>query len=170
MRIAVGSLNPVKEAATAQALGDRAEAITPVSVDSGVSEQPRGRSETITGAENRASAALVATESDYGVGIEGGVAEVDGADGLFLIMWAAVTDGQRWGRGGGPTLRLPEEIAVRVHAGEELGPVMDDHLGAEGIATDQGAAGVLTDGTIDRESALAHGVSAAFGPFLADVY
>lgn len=170
MRVAVGSLNPVKEAATAQALGDRVTETLPVAVDSGVSEQPRGRSETISGAENRATAALAETDCAYGVGIEGGVAGVDGAEGLFLIMWAAVTDGEHWGRGGGPTLRLPAEIAARVRDGEELGPVMDDHLGTEGIATDQGAAGVLTDGSIDRESALAHGVSAAFGPFLADVY
>ncbi|MXR50703.1 inosine/xanthosine triphosphatase [Halovenus sp. WSH3] len=170
MRVAVGSLNPVKEAATARALGDRPADVLPVDVDSGVSEQPRGRSETITGAENRASAALAETDCTYGVGIEGGVADVDGAEGLWLIMWAAVTDGRGWGRGGGPTLRLPADIAERVRAGEELGPVMDDHLDAEGIATDQGAAGVLTDGSIDRTSALAHGVSAAFGPFLADVY
>jgi len=170
MDVAVGSLNPVKETATAQALGDRLASIELVDVDSGVSEQPRGRSETITGAENRAQAALTETDCAYGVGIEGGVAEVDGAEGLWLIMWAAVTDGGRWGRGGGPALRLPEEIATRVRDGEELGPVMDDHFDAEGIATNQGAAGVLTDGLIDRESALADSVSAAFGPFIADVY
>jgi len=119
MRVAVGSLNPVKEAATAQAL-DTADIVT-VDVDSGVAEQPRGRAETIEGAENRAAAALAATDCTYGVGIEGGVAEVSGTDGLFLIMWAAVTDGEQWGRGGGPTLRLPADIAERVRAGEELG-------------------------------------------------
>lgn len=170
MHVAVGSQNPVKRAATEQALGDRVTEIQMVDVDSGVSEQPRGDTETVTGAENRAQAALDSAESSYGVGIEGGVAEVENTEGLFLIMWAAVTDGQRWGRGAGPSLRLPEPIARRVRDGEELGPVMDDHLDMTGVATGQGAAGVLTDGAIDRESALAHAVGAASGPFVTDLY
>jgi non-canonical (house-cleaning) NTP pyrophosphatase len=33
-----------------------------------------------------------------------------------------------------------------------------------------GAAGVLTDGSIDRESALAHAVAGALGPFVTDLY
>jgi inosine/xanthosine triphosphatase len=168
MRVAVGSLNPVKQDATAQALDD-AE-ITTVDVDSGVPEQPRGRAETIEGAENRAAAALAATDCEYGVGIEGGVAEVEGADGLYLVMWAAVTDGEQWGRGGGPTLRLPTQIADRIRAGEELGPVLDDHLDTEGIARNEGAVGVLTDGRSDRASALAAAVSAAAGRFVSDAY
>ena len=87
MRIAVGSENPVKAAATRRALPDAVA--EPVAVESGVPEQPRGRDQTITGARNRAEAALAATDAALGVGIEGGVARVDGTDGLFLIMWAA---------------------------------------------------------------------------------
>lgn len=168
MRVAVGSLNPVKEAATAQAL-DAADIVT-IDVDSGVPEQPRGRAETIAGAENRAAAALAATDCTYGVGIEGGVADVEGTDGLWLIMWAAVTDGERWGRGGGPTLRLPTTIADRIRDGEELGPVLDDHLDTDDIARNEGAVGVFTDGVSDRASALAAAVSAAAGPFVSDAY
>ena len=168
MRVAVGSLNPVKEDATAQALDDAD--ITTVDVDSGVSEQPRGRAETIEGAENRAAAALAATDCEYGVGIEGGVAEVEGTDGLYLVMWAVVTDGEQWGRGGGPTLRLPATIADRIRDGEELGPVLDDHLDTEGIARNEGAVGVFTDGLSDRASALAAAVSAAAGQFVSDSY
>ena len=171
MRVSVGSGNPVKVAATERSIADRGETIVEsVSVDSGVSEQPTGHAETVEGAENRAERALRAGDYDLGVGVEGGVARFDGTDGLYLIMWAAVTDGDRTGRGAGPSLRLPDDIADRVDAGEELGPVMDDLLGESGVARDQGAAGALTDGIIDRESALAHAVAGAMGPFVTAHY
>ena len=187
MRVLVGSTNPVKVAATERAVAERFEAtVDGIGVASGVPEQPRGRAETVTGARNRAAAAL-ADGGDLGVGIEGGVTEfpqqgavrnpgVADADeraaltGTFLVMWAAVTDGREWGIGSGPSLRLPEEVAARIRAGEELGPVMDDLLDTEGVARDQGAAGVLTGGIVDRESALVHAVAGALGPFVTDQY
>jgi non-canonical (house-cleaning) NTP pyrophosphatase len=89
MRVAVGSGNPVKVAATERALAERDASVEAVPVESGVSEQPRGRAETVEGAENRARRALTPGEYDLGVGIEGGVATLPGVDGLFLIMWAA---------------------------------------------------------------------------------
>lgn len=165
MHVGVGSENPVKVAATKRALGDLATTVVPVAVDSGVPEQPRGQAETVTGAQQRATRALSATDADLGVGIEGGVARFEATEGLFLIMWAAVTDGSEVGHGAGPSLRLPADIAARVEAGEELGPVMDDRLETVGVARNQGAAGVLTDGAMDRESALAHAVAGAAGPF-----
>ncbi|WP_335999907.1 inosine/xanthosine triphosphatase [Halorientalis halophila] len=168
MRVAVGSENPVKVTATRRAFPDTV--VEPIGVDSGVPEQPRGREETITGARNRAGAALTQTDADLGVGIEGGVAPVDAAAGHFLIMWAAVTDGDRWGVGAGPSLRLPDDVAERVAAGEELGPVMDDLLDTTGVAKREGAAGILTGHAIDRESALVHAVAGAAGPFLTDRY
>jgi inosine/xanthosine triphosphatase len=171
MRVAVGSGNPVKRAATESALSSLpGTAVEAVAVDSGVSEQPTGTAETVAGAETRAERALAAGPFDLGVGIEGGVAEVAGADGLFLVMWAAVTDGERTGRGGGPTIRLPDRVAKRVRAGEELGPVMDDAFDLENVAEKEGAAGVLTGGGLDRERALADAVAGALGPFVTDAY
>jgi len=171
-RVAVGSTNPVKVGATERVVAEHFEAeVTGVAVDSGVPEQPRGRQETVTGAENRAARALEAEpEAAYGVGIEGGVAALDERPGLYVIMWAAVSDGERVERGGGPTLRLPDDIAERVRVGEELGPVLDDLLDTDGIKKRAGAAGVLTGGAIDRESALTHAVAGAFGPFVTDRY
>ncbi|PSQ56380.1 hypothetical protein BRD18_08685, partial [Halobacteriales archaeon SW_7_71_33] len=120
VRVAVGSTNPVKVAATELALsrGDALSATTveAVAVDSGVADQPRGVAETVEGAVTRARRALGETRQalgetrraldeaaagrgdDLGVGIEGGVAEREGVDGLYLVMWAAVTDGDRVGR------------------------------------------------------------------------
>ncbi|WP_436927812.1 inosine/xanthosine triphosphatase [Halosimplex amylolyticum] len=171
-RVAVGSTNPVKVRATERVADELFEAdVTGVAVDSGVSEQPTGRAETVTGAENRAARALeAAPEAAYGVGIEGGVADLDDRPGLYLIMWAAVSDGERLERGGGASLRLPDDVAARIRSGEELGPVLDDLLDTEGLKERAGAAGVLTDGAIDRESALVHAVACAFGPFATDLY
>jgi inosine/xanthosine triphosphatase len=170
MRVGVGSGNPVKRRAAATVVADDAT-VESVPVESGVGEQPRGHPETIEGAETRARNVLLAdTGYDLGVGIEGGVAEFEGTGGLFLVMWAAVTDGGRVGHGAGPSLRLPASIADRVREGAELGPVMDDVLGTEGIAEREGAAGVLTDDRIDREEALATAVAGALGPFVTDLY
>ena len=172
MRVGVGSTNPVKLSAAESALSGVAESpvVEPVAVESGVSEQPVGERETALGAANRARNVLDSGEFDLGIGLEGGVAEVEAADGLFLIMWAAATDGDRLGRGAGPRLRLPDAIATRVRDGEELGPVMDDVLGVENVAEKRGAAGALTGGIVDRESALAQAVAGALGPFVTDRY
>ncbi|MFB6127631.1 MAG: DUF84 family protein [Halolamina sp.] len=167
MPIAVGSGNPLKRAAVESVVD--AEVVAE-SVDSGVSEQPRGRAETVAGAETRAERALAAGGYDLGVGLEGGVAAVDGAPGLYLVMWAAATDGEIVGRGAGPSLRLPAAIADRVDDGEELGPVMDDVLGESEVKKRQGAAGALTDGRVDRTEALATAAAAALGPFATDLY
>ena len=188
LRVGVGSGNPVKRRAVELALGSAADvdlpgeptgvAVESVAVDSGVSEQPTGHAETIAGAENRAAAVLESGRSepdaadayDLGVGIEGGVARFDGTDGLFLIMWAAVADGDRVGRGAGPSLALPADAAARVEGGAELGPVMDDLLDTEGVARRGGAAGAFTNGRVDRAEALAAAVSGALGPFVSALY
>ena len=170
MRVAVGSGNPVKYQATVGAIGDVATEIDRVPVDSGVSEQPMSETETIEGAIRRSERALEAGDYDLGIGIEGGVGRVASLDGRFLTMWAAATNGELVGRGAGPRIRLPDGIATRVADGEELGPVMDDVLGTEGVAESQGAAGVLTNRIMDRESALRHAVGGALAPFVSGYY
>ena len=176
MRVGVGSGNPVKRRAFEAVLNAGEDAfgegatVEAVPVDSGVSEQPRGHGETVAGAETRARNALAAGAYDLGVGIEGGVAQLEAAPGLYLIMWAAVTDGDRLERGSGPALRLPETVAGRVRDGAELGPVMDYLLEESGVARGRGAAGALTGGRIDRTEALSAAVAGAFGPFATELY
>lgn len=173
MDVAVGSTNPVKRAATRTALdgADVDATVGTVAVASGVAEQPRGDTETARGARTRARNALGATDdADLGVGVEGGVADDGPVDGLALIMYAAVTDGERTELAAGPRLRLPDDIAAAVRGGGELGPVLDEYLGTEGIKERAGAAGVLTAGATDRETALATAVAGALGPFLTGHY
>ncbi|WP_313691162.1 inosine/xanthosine triphosphatase [Halorarum halobium] len=174
MRVGVGSGNPVKIEATRAVLTSEADAfgtdaaVEACPVPSGVPEQPSGHGETRTGARNRAEAVL-AEGYDLAVGIEGGVAPGPEGD-LLLVMWAAVTDGDRRGDGAGPSLVLPDDIASRVREGEELGPVMDETLGEDDVARRQGAAGALTGGRIDRTGALTTAVAGALGPFVSSLY
>ena len=171
MHVAVGSTNTVKRAAVEHTFERFDPTVETVGVDSGVSEQPRSITETITGAENRATRALSRSESaSYGVGLEGGVAHVDGVPGLSLVMWAAVTDGERIGRGGGPSLQLPTDVATRLEAGEELGPVMDDVCARANVAENEGAAGVLTTGLTSRQAALETALACACGPLFSSYY
>jgi len=169
-RVAVGSSNPVKVAATERIVGDAfeaAQAVVSVAVNSGVSEQPTGRGETVTGAENRAARALEAEpNATYGVGIEGGVAERDDPGGMWLIMWAAVTGRTETHLGAGPSIRLPAPVADRLGDGAELGPVLNDELGRDELGKREGAIGVYTAGRVDRTDALESAVAGAFGPFL----
>ena len=164
MHVAIGSENPTKVAAVERVVP--AARCRAVGVDSGVSEQPWGRAETVDGAQNRASAALSATGADYGVGIEGGVERRDPPGGLWLIMWAAVTDGTDTHFGAGPSIRLPDTVAERLRDGEELGPILDDELGRAALGKQEGAIGVYTDGEVSRTDALVAAVAGAFGPFL----
>lgn len=177
MHVGVGSGNPVKRRAVEAVLDAGTDefgataTVEAIDVPSGVPEQPRGYAETMRGAENRGRAVCEHGDFDLGVGIEGGVARFESLDdGLYLIMCAAVTDGERVGRAMGPSLPLPTAVARRVDDGEELGPVMDDLLGTRGIARGQGAAGVFSGGRIDREATLSQAVAGALGPFVCELY
>ncbi len=168
MKIAVGSTNPVKVAAVRQVAQQQwPEAVViPVDVATGVSDMPMSDAESLAGAQNRARAALTLTQADLGVGLEGGVNPE--AIGLVLHGWVVVVDGNgRTGIGGAGRLPLPEAIARRVLAGEELGPVMDDVLGQTEVRKRGGAIGALTAGLVLREEAFAQGVAYALAPFVA---
>ena len=196
-RVGVGSGNPVKRRATTRALAwlaaadtdtaaavdgadgepvdgvdatDHAPTVEAVPVPSGVSDQPMGHTETATGATNRAARVLEAGPYDFGVGLEGGVAAHDGIDGQYLVMWAAVDDGDRVGRAAGPSVELPADVAARLDDGPELGDVMDDVLDTTGVAKRGGAAAALTAGAVDRTDALAVAVAGAFGRFVSPLY
>lgn len=164
--VAVGSGNPVKEAAVSATLGDRADRVTREIVDSGVSDQPRGHSETLRGAETRATRAFEAGDYDMGIGLEGGITEPGFTTGTYLIMWGVATDGERVARAAGPQFQLPDPVAESVHDGRELGPALDDHLGREGTKYEEGAAGVISKGLTERSEALGQAVAGAVGPLL----
>jgi non-canonical (house-cleaning) NTP pyrophosphatase len=99
----------------------------------------------------------------FGVGLEGGLVQLPHGQ-WSLQSWAAVTDGSRWGDGAGPSLVLPDAVAARVVAGEELGDVIDQ-LASAPVRGTRGAWGVLTLDLIGRRDAFRAAAIAAFAPF-----
>ncbi|WP_306610717.1 DUF84 family protein [Bhargavaea cecembensis] len=164
MNIIVGSTNKAKLGAVreaVQSLGINAE-ITGSATESGVSAQPFGDEETREGARNRALAAVKDGEGDLGIGLEGGVKELDGR--LFICNWGALAlpDGTVY-TAGGAQIPLPEEVAAPVRAGNELGPVMEDYSHQADVRQSGGAVGVFTAGTVSRADMFGHVVRLLVG-------
>ncbi|MFZ1755392.1 MAG: DUF84 family protein, partial [Caldilineaceae bacterium] len=81
--------------------------------------------------------------------------------------WAAVVDRDGClGIGAGGRVLLPESIAHRVRAGEELGPVMDDFSGRRNVKHGEGAIGIFTAGLIERTAALEVALTYALARFI----
>jgi inosine/xanthosine triphosphatase len=171
-RIIVGSKNPVKIAAVASVLGRivPGATVSGLSVRSGVSDQPWGDDETISGARSRALAVLAQTDADLAVGLEGGVVELLGGQ-LRTCAWAVACarDG-REGVGGSMVLPLPDRVAARLRAGEELSHAMDAEAQTQGTGVGVGAVGILTAGLFDRQRAYEVLVGYALAPFLAPAF
>jgi inosine/xanthosine triphosphatase len=172
VRVAVGSTNPVKLAAVRAVLA-RIQPGLPVEgveVASGVPDQPMGDEETQRGARNRATAALALTGADLAVGLEGGVVAL--ADGrMRSCAWAVVVDRDGLeGMGGSLSMPLPDRVADRIRAGEELGHAMDALANVVGTKHGRGAVGILTAGLIDRQGAYEPMVAYALAPWLAPAF
>lgn len=167
--IGVGSTNPAKISAVRQGLGAWFDAtVQSTDTESGVRAQPRSQRETITGARHRAETAFSELDVDLGVGVESGVTSMPGAEGTFLCMAAAATDGSCTEVGVGPAARLPDDIAAAVDDGTELGTVLREKWAGDPEA--DGTIGMLTDGAIDRTTALSTAVTLAVAPFVSNKY
>lgn len=159
MKIVVGSTNPVKIKAVAAAFRKYFPSceVVGVKVVSGVAEQPMSEEETRRGARARARAALAQTgeNCDFGVGLEGGVTEFENV--MYECAWACVVDKVgKEGLGGGLYFELPQEIAWRIRAGGELGPIMDELTSEKNVKQKSGAIGIFTRGELDRKTAYVH--------------
>lgn len=161
-QFALGSQNPVKRRATERCLdGIAAVELVTADVPSGVPDQPIGHAETRRGAINRAFKAREACGADLGLGIEGGIGTFPDVEDSYVIMWAAVGDGDAVTTASGPAIPMPAHVTERIEAGETLGSVIAGEFGDAAFA--RGAAGVLTGDVLDREDALRTTVAAAIG-------
>lgn len=162
--IAIGTKNKAKTAAVEVVAAQYFEqcTFTHISVPSGVSEQPFSDAETRQGAINRAIHAREATGADMGFGLEGGVYELDGV--MYCCNWGAVAlqDGTVISSSGASFV-LPEEIAVKLRNGEELGPVMDVFTKTKDSRHHVGAIGIFTEGLVDRKVMFEHIVTLLMG-------
>ena len=168
MRIVVASTNPVKlgavEAGFSRMFPDVAVAVEAARVSSGIGNQPLSEGETLRGATARAeNAARAVREADFWVGIEGGVAELDGEMGTFA--WIVVKSRTLVGRSRTGTFFLPDVVARRVRGGMELGRANDAVFGRTDSKKKEGAIGILTENLLDRRTLYEHGVLLALVPF-----
>ena len=153
MKIIVGSTNPVKINAVIQAASETwpEVVVTGVDVPSGVDAQPRSDRETMTGAINRAKAALESNmDHDLAVGLEGGVFTNDLGE-LWSTVWAAVIDqkGQIF-TANGARCRIPEPLSSMIKNGQEMGPAVAEVSGIGNVRQKEGMIGVITNGFVDR--------------------
>lgn len=165
MKIIIGSKNPTKIAAVESSFRDyQGVEILALDVPSGVSEQPFSDEETIRGAINRATRSLQEGNGDIGIGLEGGVYETQ--LGLLLCNWGALAlPDMKPIIAGGARFLLPEEVASRLKAGEELGPVMDDYAKKKNVSKQEGAVGIFTNGMVNRASMFTHVMNLLVGQY-----
>ncbi|OLS35859.1 DUF84 family protein [Bacillus sp. MRMR6] len=155
MKIIIGSTNPAKVEAVKTAFTYTYSEFISLDISSGVSDQPFSDDETIKGAVNRALMALQQGNGDIGIGLEGGVQETE--LGLMICNWGALASNSMEPIiAGGARFLLPEEIALRLRAGEELGPVMDDYAKKSNVRKKEGAVGIFTNGLMNRVEMFSH--------------
>eukprot|EP01041_Mallomonas_annulata_P003896 gene3896-7773_t len=180
--IVVGSKNPVKIGATRIGLStinkEASFIIDSVSVESGVSKQPFGDTETFLGAKTRADSAyeeynrLHNRKPHYSVGIEGGLCgNDDDPNSIECFAWIVISDGNRIGKSRTASFTLPPVICDHIRNGMELGEADDLVFKRENSKQGSGTVGYLTRGVIDRTSYYEQAVMLAFLPFIrSDLY
>ena len=149
---AVGSLNPVKLEALRTGVAqlfDHAD-VRAIEAPSGVSVQPVGDEEMIAGATQRAQFVLQALpDTDYGVGLEGGVLELK--EGMFACAWCVIAHRSgSIGLASTGRFLLPPRVAELVRGGMELGHADDVVFGRTNSKQQEGAVGILTHGRLNR--------------------
>lgn len=164
MEFIIGTTNPAKvKAARRIILHHFPQAIVcENNVESGVADQPFGDEETRLGAINRALRAMGTQKNVIGIGLEGGVRMLEGQ--MYLCNWGALVlpDGAKF-TAGGAQIPLPQEIAEELVMGKELGPVVDAYFEASGIRQKEGAMGMFTAHTVNRDELFEHIVQLLIG-------
>jgi inosine/xanthosine triphosphatase len=166
--IIVASHNPVKISAVESGFrrmfpGDAFE-IQPISVSSGVKDQPITDSETLSGACNRAqNAAHKRPDADYWVGVEGGIEDQHGD--MAAFAWVVVQSQDQVGKGRTGAFYLPVAVAELVRQGAELGEADDIVFGRQNSKQEEGAVGLLTGNVLDRSGFYEQAVVLALIPF-----
>lgn len=170
---AVGTTNKAKvecvEVTVQRCFPEKQHEIRPVSVKSGVSDQPMSAEESQKGCIQRATEALrLVPEADYGVGLEGGVEAI--GDRWFESGWMAVIERStgRLGIGSSARYEMSATLMKPLQQGKELADVIDELTGEKDVRSGLGAMGVLTGGHLGRAEAYTHGMIFALAPFLSD--
>lgn len=163
MKILVGSNNPTKIQAVKNVFA-KAE-VGNIEVFSKVSAQPFSDEETMEGAVNRAKECAASLEGTIGIGLEGGVMELNGQ--LFLCNWGALADeNSDVFVASGARIPLPDEVTEKLEKGAELGEVMDEYAARKDVRKKEGAIGIFTNEEVDREQMFTHVLKLLKGQYL----
>ena len=164
MKVVVGSTNKAKVQAV-QSVISESWILSSIDASSEVSEQPFSDEETIQGAINRANNALLKTDAQLAIGLEGGVVETP--FGLFLCNWAAlrVRGIEKVYIAGGARIPLPKEVAIELRKGRELGPIMEEYSNKIDVRSNEGAVGIFTNGKITRAKMFEHIIELLIGQY-----
>ncbi|WP_153464839.1 DUF84 family protein [Sediminibacillus terrae] len=153
MKMYIGSMNPAKIKAVKNAFPE-AEVVE-IDVASKVSLQPFSDEETMEGAVNRARECASLNPDSVGIGLEGGVMELNGE--LFLCNWGAlINEKGHTFLASGARIPLPEEVAAQLEKGIELGEVMDVYSQRKDVRKKEGAVGIFTNELVSREEMFTH--------------
>ncbi|GHA55596.1 inosine/xanthosine triphosphatase [Pontibacter akesuensis] len=171
--VVVASKNPVKVNAALDGLKrmfpEDAFMPTPVSVPSGVADQPMSDQETLHGALNRVENARAShPEADFWIGIEGGIEKFNGE--LAAFAWVVVQDREQTGKARSGAFFLPKAVQELVEQGLELGDADDQVFGHSNSKQKGGAIGLLTQNALDRRELYEQAVVLALVPFKNKAY
>ncbi|AWR96539.1 DUF84 family protein [Acidianus sulfidivorans JP7] len=164
MLVSIGSKNKTKVEAVKEALNIvRIDAkVIDVEVESGVPNQPLCK-ETLIGARNRAIKSLKITNSDIGIGIEGGICIEE----YKMLAFAVVYVVDKYGNENfskSASFVLPKNVVKRISNGIELGYAVDMEYSRHDSKHSEGAVGILTK-YIDRKKLYVEPVILALYPF-----
>lgn len=172
MIVNIGSKNPNKFNAVKEAflMFDQFKGadFESVSAGSGVSDQPVGYVETITGAKNRAANAYI--QCDISVGLESGLIDVPlTRTGYMNLTICSIFDGENHAIGTGPAFELPDKITKLVienHLELDEAILKSGFSDNPRIGYSEGIIGVLTNGVVTRKDYMVPSVSMAMAQFL----
>lgn len=161
MKIAIGTKNQIKIDALAEIVLEypflRDVQIMGINVASGVDDQPKNLSVTISGAKNRARGAFAAARllsGDLGVGIEDGLIEIPAAKtGFMNVGIAAIYDGEKFYLGMSSGFEYPAKAIEMVKEGMDINQAFYK-LGLTknpSVGSAEGAIGILTRGRWNRK-------------------
>lgn len=160
MKIVIGSQNAAKIEAVQEVFANND--VTAVEAPSRVNAQPFSDEETREGAINRATLAVKEMPKATGIGLEGGVMEIE--DQLFVCNWGALmTPDRQIYTASGARIPLPEEISKELYRGFELGDVMDQYTKKALVREKEGAVGIFTNELVGRKEMFTHVVKLLCG-------
>lgn len=169
MKVAIGSTNPVKIQAVKSAFKKVWPKINfkfiPIDVSSEVSKQPMSDLESIKGAINRARRSLKISNSDFGVGLEGGLQKIGKYwfdSGWVFVVHKNGTEGI----GSSIKIHTPEKMMRMIRKGMELGSVDDILFKTKNSKRKKGHFGHMTKNHITRVIGYEHGVISALARFI----